>query len=119
MRIGTRLSRRAIKSTKLTVGVTNIGGIEVTIYIEISCATVLAAANAISEFAERWQVVRCKQSDSIFKSEALTGFYLLCGSNQILIVRKVHERVLRRTAPPNVTNRITLTNALVVKNAAF
>ena len=53
MRVGVGLSRRAIKAAKLAVGVTNIRRIEVPIDVEISGAAVLAAANAVGEFAQR------------------------------------------------------------------
>src|SRR5882762_1239227 len=50
--VGVGLSRGAIKAAKFTIDVTNICGIEVTIYVEISGAPVLAAPNTIREFAQ-------------------------------------------------------------------
>src|SRR6266849_3171089 len=119
MRVGIGLTRRAIEPAKLAIDVTNVCRIEVAIYIEVSSATVLAATNAVSEFTKPRQVVSGKQSDAVCERETLACCNFLCDRNQVLVVRKVHERVLRRTAPPNVMNKITLTNAFVVKNAAF
>ena len=79
----------------------------------------LPAPNAIRQFAQRGQVVGCKQGQTIRKRKSFAAFNLLGNSSQYSVVGKIHERVLRRAAPPNVTNRITLTKALVVKNAAL
>src|SRR6478672_2368495 len=67
MRVGVGLSRCAIKAAKLAVGVANIRRIEVAVNIEISGAAMLAAANAVGEFAQGRQVVGCEQSDAVFK----------------------------------------------------
>src|SRR6266436_3219811 len=62
MCVGIRLTRRAIKPAKLAIDVTNVCRIKVAIYIEVSRATVLAATNAVSKFAQPRQVVSGKQS---------------------------------------------------------
>src|SRR6185503_4947796 len=113
------LTRRAIKTTKLAIDVTNVSRIQVPVHVEEGCATVLPAANAISQLAQRGQVVSCKQSQAVRKGQSFATFNLLGNGGQYSVMGKIHESVLSRAAPPNVTRRITLTKALVVKNAAL
>ena len=79
----------------------------------------LPAANAICQLAQRGYVVSCKQSQAIRKGQSLATFNLLGNGSQYSVVGKIHDSVLSRAAPPNVTNRIKLTKAFVVKNAAL
>ncbi len=52
--VGVRLARRAIKAAKLAVGVTNVRWVEVTIYVEIRGATMLAAGS-LRKGIKRWR----------------------------------------------------------------
>ena len=59
MGVSTFLSGSAIEATKLAINVTNIGGIEMPIDVEVSSATVALSPYCVSELTQGRQVVCC------------------------------------------------------------
>ena len=76
VRVGIRLARRAKEAAKFTVDVTDIRGIEMTIDIEISRASVPLPANSIGEFTERVKVSCIEERNALLESESLSAPYL-------------------------------------------
>ena len=120
MRVSIRLAWRSIEAAKLAIGVANISGVQVAVHIEDRwfvrafagerCRPIYPApAN------RQWQT----KPGRLQKTSRSPVSTFSATAVKYSIVGKIHEIVLRRAAPPNVTNRITLTKALVVKNAAF
>jgi len=76
VRVGIRLTRRPKEATEFAIDVTDIRRIEVTIDIEISCAPVLLPANSVREFAQRVQIIRIEERNTLLESESLSAPYL-------------------------------------------
>src|SRR5215831_7179203 len=51
MGIGVRLARRSKKAAELAIYIADVGGVEMTIYVEVGRASMLSSTHSISQFA--------------------------------------------------------------------
>jgi hypothetical protein len=70
------LTRGPKEATELTIDVADVGGIKVTIDVEISGASVLLTPHRVSQFTQAIQIIRGEKSHAVFEREALAGINL-------------------------------------------
>jgi hypothetical protein len=67
MCVGIRFPGRSKKTAELAVGITDVGGIEVPVDVEIGDTAMPASPHEVSEFTKRWKVTRRVQVDAVRK----------------------------------------------------
>ena len=65
MRVSVWLARGSIETAELTVGVTDIGWIEMPVDVEVRDFAVSFSSDCVCEFSEAGQIIRSKERDAI------------------------------------------------------